>query len=122
MNLEHSNDSLSILWPTWERVGIKTTDLTVVKHFLSNVFPSKFRVDKEDGWILDINYIKNTSASIDNAIQVNSQIISSLTGVWILKANVVPLDYVFSTNLVEVSQYVNEQKALQTQKHFVIDV
>lgn len=89
---------------------------------MSNVFPAKFRVDKEDGWILDINYIGNASTSIDNASRVNSQIISSLTGVWILKANVVSLDYVFSTNLVEVSLYVNQQKALQALNHLVIDV
>jgi hypothetical protein len=110
------------LWPSWERVGIKTADLKVVKHFMSNVFPAKFRVDKEDGWLLDINYTANASTSIDNARKVNSQIISSLTGAWVLKANVVSLDYVFSTNLVDISLYVNQQKTLQTQNYFVIDV
>lgn len=89
---------------------------------MSNVFPAKFRIDKEDGWLLDISYSTNASSSIDNASKVNSQIISSLTGAWIFKANVVSLDYVFSTNLVEISLYVNQQKALQTQSYFVIDV
>lgn len=90
---------------------------------MGKIFPLKYKLDNDDGWILDISFSRNETSTIDDAEKLNSQIQSSLDdGVLSLKANVVPLDFVFSTNLIEFSLYVNQQKALQAYNHIVIDV
>lgn len=114
------------MWPSWERVTAESKNL---EHFMSDFFPKKFGLDNDNnnGWILDINYNTNTenkSSAVDHAAKINSQILASLdggVGVGSLKANVVPLDFIFSTNLIEVSIYVNQQKALLTHNHVVIN-
>ena len=70
---------------------------------MGGIFPTKYKIDNDDGWILDISFNGNETSSIDNAEKLNSQIQSSLDGVLGLKANVVPLDFIFSTNLIEWS-------------------
>lgn len=89
---------------------------------MGDVFPTNYKSENDDGWILDIIFTGNETSTVDDAEKLNSQIQASLDGALALKANVVPLDFVFSTNLIEVSIYVNQQKALQSHNHIVIDV
>lgn len=84
---------------------------------MSEFSPSKFGADNNDGWIADFI----SSHSQDNANETNSHVLSAMNGIWCLEANVVPFDFILSTNLIDISLYVNQQKALQTHNHVVID-
>lgn len=102
------------MWPEWNRSEIKT-DENVAK-VLSSEMSTKYRTDNNDGWILTANYAKG------NTDKINSFMLSTLTGPWQSKMNVISLDYVFSTNLIDISLYVNHQKALSKQNFIVIDL
>lgn len=107
---------VDILWPSWYRI---TADSKNIEHSMSKIFSA---TDNDNGWILDVFYGSANESSIDRVVKINSQILSSLDSAVSLKANVVPLDYIFSTNLIEVSIYVNQQKALLTHNHIVVNV
>jgi len=104
----------TVLWPAWERSDIQT-DENVAK-VLSSQMSTKYRTDNNDGWILTANYAKGNTDSI------NSFMLSTLTGPWHSKMNVISLDYVFSSNLIDISLSVNHQKALSKQNFIVIDL
>lgn len=123
--LERNELPANILWQSksWEHVAIKTAEIKNLEQFMGGIFPAKYKIDNDDGWILDISFNRNETSTIDDIEKLNSKIQSSLDGgVLGLKANVVPLDFIFSTNLIEFSLYVNQQKALQAHNHIVIDV
>lgn len=101
------------MWPAWEQKEIKT-DVNVVKA-MSTELSTKYRSDNNVGWILTANARGNTD-------RINSYIMSALNGPWSTKMNVISLDYVFSTSLIDTCLSVNHQKALGKQNFVVIDV
>jgi hypothetical protein len=106
----------TILWPAWRHREVKTN---AVNNFSTELSTKYHQADKaDDGWILDIAY---GNSSLDIIEEINSRIASSLTEPS-TKANVIPLDFAFSSNLVDISLNVNHQKALAKQNFIVIDL
>lgn len=52
--------------------------------------------------------------SRERAFHINHDISIWLGGAWSLSANVVALDYVYSTNLIDMAIHVNHHKSSQT--------
>jgi hypothetical protein len=101
------------LWPEWKRSEIQIDEN--VSKVLSSELSAKLRTDNNDGWILTANYAKGNT-------DVNSFMLSSLAGPWDSKMNVISLDYVFSTNVIDISLSVNHQKALSKKNFVIIDL
>jgi hypothetical protein len=104
------------LWSSWDQNLIKTDN---VAKRMSTIFSTKFRTNKEVGWILDIDYSDINYETIE---KVNLQIVSSLAGQWSTKVNIIPLNFAFTTNLIEICLHVNQQKALGKQNFITIDL
>lgn len=99
------------MWPAWKRSEIQTSE-NVAKIVCAEL-STKYR---NDGWILSANYTKG------NTDNMNSHIMSALTGLCSNKMNIISLDFAFSTSLIDISLLVNHHKALAKQNFVVIDL
>lgn len=100
---------------------------------MRDIFKQKYKSSDENyGWVLDAtqsqemafidDFDKSSTTTRDIAERINQKIMPSLGGSWSEKANVILLDFIFSTNLVDISLYVNQQKGNINLQNFTIDL
>ncbi|KAG4079735.1 hypothetical protein HA402_014866 [Bradysia odoriphaga] len=113
----------NIIWPSWKRFSTKDLRTTEMKEYMRKVFSMKYNGSASDhiGWSffgrqgVESSYISGSSllTTRERAYRINHDLSVWLGGIWSLSANVVALDYFYSTNLIDMAIHINRHKASQ---------
>lgn len=121
----------NLIWPSWKHLSTINTKLDEVRDCMSKAFTGKYEGGNGSvGWtfagIQGIDSSFSSSQTIltsrERAATINRNVSTWIGGPWSLAANVVTLDFVCNTNLIDIALYTNSNKKLFSNNLINFDV
>uniref|UniRef100_A0A336KCN0 CSON007042 protein n=1 Tax=Culicoides sonorensis TaxID=179676 RepID=A0A336KCN0_CULSO len=109
------------LWPSWRRHSSEYLKTSELSEFMKNLFTKKSKDSPNGiGWVFMATQELATSYTTgekmkspgERASEINAKVMPMLGGPWSWNANVVALDYVMSTNLIDMAIHTNQNKII----------
>ncbi|XP_059613418.1 uncharacterized protein LOC132259703 [Phlebotomus argentipes] len=111
-----------ILWKSWEKHSSAALTDSEVREYVRNLFGRRNSDAENFGWIFyGVQSIEGTiggsrklQSSRERAAAINRNLTTWLSGPWSLTANAVAVDFILSSNLLDIALHTNRHKAHKT--------